>query len=82
MAVPIEKLLNSVPSHYRLVLIAAKRANDLASGAQPLIVPKTKKVAVTALEEIAEGKVHNGELSKAKAAKATKAKKDTKTKKS
>jgi len=83
MAVQIEKLLKSVPGYYRLVLVAAKRANELASGAPPLITTKTKKVAVIALEEISAGKVHDGELSKAaKTAKTSKAKKDTKTKKS
>ena len=80
MAVPIEKLLKSVNSYYRLVLVAAQRANELNRGGQPLIVAKSKKAATTALEEIAKGKVHDSEPTKP--TKAKKAKKETKTKKS
>lgn len=79
MAVPIEKLLKSVKSYYRLVLVAAQRANELNSGGQPLVVGKSKKGAIIALEEIAKGKVHDSE-SVAKPAKVKKAKKEAKTK--
>jgi len=37
---------------------------ELGGGAQPLIVTKSKKVGITALEEIAQGKVHDGRETK------------------
>lgn len=70
--IPLEELLKSADSHYKLVLLAAQRANELAKGTPPLILTKSKKVAVQALEEIAKGKVR---LEQAKEAKETKAKK-------
>lgn len=69
MIVPLEKLLKNVTSHYRLVLIAAQRANELAGGAPPRVATKSKKVAVQALEEIAAGKVHCEEKKDARAKK-------------
>lgn len=57
MITPLEELLKTVSSYYKLVLTAAQRANELAKGAQPLIVTKSKKAATVALEEIAKGKV-------------------------
>ena len=70
MIIALEGLLKNGSSQFRLVLIAAQRANELAKGAPPLIVTKSKKVPVIALEEIVKGKVR-GE-----------AEKDTKAKKS
>lgn len=56
--VPLEKLVHKEkPSLYKLVLVAAARANELAQGAQPLIQSASKKVSTIALEEIASGKV-------------------------
>ena len=56
--VPLEKLVtNEKPSFYKLVLAAAQRANELSQGGQPLVASESKKVAVIALQEIAEGKV-------------------------
>lgn len=42
---------------YRLTLIAAARANELAQGALPLVKSRSKKVSTLALEEIVAGKV-------------------------
>ena len=70
MNIPLEELLKNVNSQYKLVLVAAQRANELAKGGQPLVASKSKKVAAQALEEIAKGKVRYEET------------KDTKTKKS
>lgn len=58
MTVPLEELVKNIGSHYKLVLAAAQRANELAKGNPPLIVTKSKKVPLVALEEIAKGKVH------------------------
>ena len=58
MTVPLEELLKNISSRFYLVLTAAQRASELAQGAPPLIVTKSKKPAVIALEEITKGKVH------------------------
>ena len=57
MIIPLEGLLKTEESHYKLVLLAARRANELSKGNPPLIVTKTKKPGIVALEEIAKGKV-------------------------
>ena len=57
--VPLEKLVTpEKPSLYKLVLMSAARANELAQGAQPLVACESKKVSSIALEEIAQGKVN------------------------
>ena len=61
--VPREKLVKKIDtSIYKLVLIAAARANELAQGAQPLVRCESKKVSTIALEEIAAGKVRYEEI--------------------
>ena len=70
MLVPLEDLLKNVNSYYKLVLTAAQRANELVKDAPPLVVTKSKKAAVVALEEIAKGKVRCEETKDAKAKKA------------
>lgn len=55
--VPIEDLLGRCGSIYKLVLLAAKRAKELADGAPPLIETSQRKVTSLALEEILQGKV-------------------------
>ena len=69
MSVPLEELLKNVSSHYKLVLVAAQRANELAKGQPALIVTKSKKPPIVALEEIAKGKVRYEETKDAKAKK-------------
>jgi DNA-directed RNA polymerase omega subunit len=56
---PIEKLLpRANNSIYKLVLIAAKRAMELADGAQKLIdFPSSPKTTTIALDEVLAGKV-------------------------
>jgi len=56
---PLEKLLpRANNSRYRLVMLAARRAKELADG-QPKLIDNvvTDKVATIALREIIEGKV-------------------------
>jgi DNA-directed RNA polymerase subunit omega len=55
--VPIEELLKQCGSVYRLVLLAAKRAKELADGAPALVETSSHKVTTIALEEILQGKV-------------------------
>ncbi len=52
--VTVEDCLKHVDSNYDLVLKAAKRASDIADGAQPLVEDDGDKPAVIALREIAE----------------------------
>ena len=68
MRVSIEELLKNTKSYYRLVLLAAQRTNALAEGAPPLIMTKSKKPAVVALEEIVKKKIYceEGKDTKAK----------------
>ncbi len=54
---PIEELLKRCPSIYKLVVVASKRAKELAEGAPKLIDTNTKKITTVALEEIFQRKV-------------------------
>ncbi|MBI3306546.1 MAG: DNA-directed RNA polymerase subunit omega [Candidatus Omnitrophica bacterium] len=57
--IPLEKLVTEKSSSlFKLVLLAAARANELAQGAQPLIKSESKKVSTIALQEIAGGVVY------------------------
>ena len=53
----VEELLKRCGSMYKLVVLAAKRAKELADGAPPLVKMDHKKVTSIALEEIRQGKV-------------------------
>lgn len=55
--VPIEDLLKRCSSIYKLVILAAKRAKEVADGALPLVETQQRKVTTIALEEILQGKV-------------------------
>ena len=56
--IPLEKLLKTKDiSIFKLVLMAAGRANELSQGAQPLVKSESKKVSTLALEEIAAGRI-------------------------
>lgn len=54
--VTVEDCLRKTPNRFSLVILAAERARQLTKGAHPM-VECTNKAAVTALREIAEGKV-------------------------
>lgn len=54
---PIDELLKRCGSIYKLVVVAARRAKELAEGAPKLIEGDLKKVTSIALEEIHQGKV-------------------------
>ena len=48
----IDKLLDKVPSKYSLVILQAKRAHELAAGAEPTQEFSAVKSTLQALEEI------------------------------
>lgn len=54
--VTVEDCLEKVGNRFALVILAAERARNLAKRARPLVICDNKP-AVTALREIAEGKV-------------------------
>jgi len=54
--ITVEDCLLRIPNRFQLVVVAARRAKDLLQGARPLVKSDNKDV-VTALREIAEGKV-------------------------
>ena len=58
--VTVEDCLENIGNRFALVVLAAKRARELAKGANPLI-PCNNKPAVSALREIAAGKVRFNE---------------------
>jgi DNA-directed RNA polymerase subunit omega len=53
----IEDLLAHVDSKYRLVIIAAKRAKQLARGAAPLVDTRSFKPIYMAMDEVTSGKL-------------------------
>ena len=57
MPVAIEDLLKRSGSVYKLVILAAERAKEIAQGAPPLVETGHRKVTSIALEEILQGKV-------------------------
>lgn len=60
--VTIEDCLEKVENRYELVHLAAKRVKQLREGEEPQIYCKNKAV-VTALREIAKGKIAHAEMS-------------------
>ena len=61
--VTVEDCLKHVDNRFLLVMLASKRVKQLYKGNQSLIDPKNNRLVVTALREIAAGKV-NFEVSK------------------
>ncbi len=55
--ITVEDCLDHVDNRFQLVLLASRRARQLARGVEPLIEWKNDKPTVVALREIAEGKV-------------------------
>ena len=55
--VTVEDCLEQLNNRFALVILAAERTKQLLKGAEPL-VPTANKPAVTALREIAAGKVY------------------------
>lgn len=55
--ITVEDCLEQVENRFQLVLIATKRARQLAGGAEPMVDRDNDKNTVIALREIAEGLV-------------------------
>ena len=55
--VTVEDCLENVDNRFQLVLVATKRARQLALGAEPFVEEGNDKPTVLALREIAEGHV-------------------------
>ena len=53
----VEDCLPHVDNRFHLVLVAAKRARQIAMGGEPMVSIDNDKPTVLALREIAEGKV-------------------------
>ena len=58
--ISIQDCLDRIPNRFAVVMLAARRMRQLQKGSDPLIECKNKE-AVTALREIAAGKVGLGE---------------------
>jgi DNA-directed RNA polymerase subunit omega len=54
--ITVEDCLDKIPNRFELVLLAARRAKQLLKGARPLVESENKDI-VTALREVAAGKV-------------------------
>jgi DNA-directed RNA polymerase subunit omega len=55
--ITVEDCLEKIPNLFQLVLVAAKRARQLANGAHPMVDWENDKATVVSLREIAEGYV-------------------------
>ncbi|MGB0712206.1 MAG: DNA-directed RNA polymerase subunit omega [Gammaproteobacteria bacterium] len=55
--VTVEDCLDRLPNRFELVLLAARRARQVANGVAPLVDEENDKPTVIALREIAEGLV-------------------------
>ncbi len=53
----VEDCLDKIPNRYDLVILASKRARQVALGKEPLVDAEKDKSTVIALREIAEGLV-------------------------
>lgn len=55
--VTVEDCLDKVENRFLLVMLASKRVKQLYKGARPLVDAKNNRLVVSALREIAAGKV-------------------------
>ncbi len=53
--ITVEDCSEKIPNLFQLVLVASKRARQLANGAEPMVEWENDKPTVIALREIAEG---------------------------
>lgn len=60
--VTVEDCLDNVDNRFELVLVAAKRARQLARGSEPFLAWENDKPTVMALREVADGHVTNAIL--------------------
>jgi len=55
--ITVEDSLRHVPNRFQLVLVATRRARQIAAGKAPLVEEEHDKPTVIALREIAAGKI-------------------------
>ena len=56
--ITVEDCVANIPNKFQLVLVAAKRARQLANGAEPMVDWENDKPTVVALREIADGYIN------------------------
>ncbi len=56
--VTVEDCLKKVKNHFELVIIASKRARQIAKGGMAMVDPENDKPTVIALREIADRKLN------------------------
>ena len=59
--VTVEDCLKKVKNHFELVIIASKRARQIAKGGMAMVDPENDKPTVIALREIAGGRLNDAE---------------------
>ena len=62
--ITVEDCLDHVDNRFHLVLVASRRARQLAMGVEPLVPWENDKPTVVALREIAESKIDTATLNK------------------
>ena len=60
--ITVEDCVEKIPNIVELVLVASKRARQLANGAEPMVEWENDKPTVVALREIAEGHINQSIL--------------------
>lgn len=55
--VSTEQCLKQIPNRFKMILVAVQRARELERGAVPKIQSANNKPVITALKELAEGKI-------------------------
>ncbi len=60
----VEDCLENIDNRYDLVLLASKRARQIAMGAEPLVPTNQDKPTVIALREIAENLINDENIDK------------------
>ena len=55
--ITVEDCVEQIPNRFNLVLVASRRARQIARGADMLVPQENDRSTVVALREIAEGKV-------------------------
>lgn len=59
--ITVEDCLKKVENHFELVIIASKRARQIAKGGMAMVEPENDKPTVIALREIASGRLNETE---------------------
>lgn len=60
--ITVEDCLGKVENRFQLVLVASRRARQIAAGKHPLVDPENDKPTVIALRELAEDKISPAEI--------------------